>query len=111
MRRRHPTHSDAASSSSAILKFIHNGAGIIFARVAQLVEFQISNLAVARSYLVTCSICGYTQAVEEVCLENTQGCKSLRGFESSYPRGITEKPSRGDAVFTNSLYLLRQTSG
>ena len=70
MWRRHPTHSDAASSSSAILKFIHT-VQALYARVAQLVEFQISNLAVARSYLVTCSICGYTQAVEEVCLENT----------------------------------------
>lgn len=110
MRRRHPTHSDAASSKDFFgLKKIQEQT--LYARVAQLVEFQISNLAVARSYLVTCSICGYTQAVEEVCLENTQGCKSLRGFESSYPRGITEKPSRGDAVFTNSLYLLRQTSG
>ena len=71
MRRRHPTHSDAASSSSVILKFIYTVQALYFARVAQLVEFQISNLAVARSYLVTCSICGYTQAVEEVCLENT----------------------------------------
>ena len=70
MRRRHPTYSDAASSSSAILKLIHT-VQALYARVAQLVEFQISNLAVARSYLVTCSICGYTQAVEEVCLENT----------------------------------------
>ena len=43
----------------------------LYAAIAQLVEFQISNLAVAGSSPVCRSICGYTQAVEEVCLENT----------------------------------------
>lgn len=70
MRRRHPTHSDAASSNSAILKFIHT-VQALYAAIAQLVEFQISNLVVAGSSPVCRSICGYTQVAEEVCLENT----------------------------------------
>ena len=49
MWRRHPTHSDAASSSLVILKLSRYGAGLYYAAVAQLAEFQISNLAVAGS--------------------------------------------------------------
>lgn len=55
MRRRHPTHSDAASSSSTILKLIHT-VQVLLAAIAQLVEFQISNLAVAGSSPVCRSI-------------------------------------------------------
>ena len=74
MWQRRPTKSDEALSRGlTCLYYIIDTRCrfILYAAVAQLVEFQISNLAVARSYLVTCSICGYTQAVEEVCLENT----------------------------------------
>ena len=42
---------------------------------------------------------------EEFCLENREGCKSSRAFESFRRRGIIEKPSRGDTVLTNSLIL------
>lgn len=49
--------------------------------------------------------CRRTQGVEEFCLENREGCKSSRAFESFRQRGIIEKPSRGDTVLTNSLIL------
>ena len=52
--------------------------------------------------------CRRTQVVEEVCLENKEGCKSSRAFESFRRRGIIEKPSRGDTVLTNSLILYRK---
>ena len=49
--------------------------------------------------------CRRTQVAEEICLENKEGCKSSRAFESFRRRGIIEKPSRGDTVLTNSLIL------
>ena len=42
---------------------------------------------------------------EENGLENHEGRKSPRAFESFRRRGIIEKPSRGDTVLTNSLIL------
>ena len=106
MRRRHPTHSDAASSKDFFgLKKFRSRHYICRRSIkASIPVFQTGD---GVSGSLACSIRGYTQAVEEVCLENTQGCKSLRGFESSYPRGITEKPSRGDAVFTNFTFCQR----
>ena len=47
---------------------------------------------------------------EEICLENKEGCKSSRAFESFRRRGIIEKPSRGDTVLTNSLILYEYPS-
>ena len=49
--------------------------------------------------------CRRTPGVAEACLENKEGCKSSRAFESFRRRGIIEKPSRGDTVLTNSLIL------
>ena len=49
--------------------------------------------------------CRRTQVAEENGLENHEGCKSSRAFESFRRRGIIEKPSRGDTVLTNSLIL------
>ena len=107
MRQCHPTNSDAALSKGFFgLKNLgvdinmqaqykgqysglpNRGWGVGIPRLLQAVIASIilvpeMVLGITLNCLL---ISGYTQVAEEVCLENTQGRKSLRGFESFYPR-------------------------
>ena len=48
---------------------------------------------------------GVLKWLKRFVLKTKRSVKSSRAFESFRRRGIIEKPSRGDTVFTNSLIL------